>query len=97
MTAVNTFWRRVVAAAAALASVRAAISTAVSCASYDAIQCPEVAADASPLDWFCSVIQRFVPGDTDFQSGISVFLRLRFLFCLNKPKVLWLFATKNLD
>ena len=74
-------------AAAALASVRAAISTEVSCASCDAIQCPAVAAEAPSLDQFCSMIPRVVPGDTDFQPCSSVLFEIPFLFKSAKSTV----------
>ena len=49
------------------------MSTAVSCASCDAVQCPEVASEASSLYQFSSMVLHVAPGDTDFQPDSSPF------------------------
>lgn len=78
---------RVATAAAAMASVRAALPTAVRRASCDVIQCPVVAAGASSLDQFCSMIPCIIPGDTDFQPGSSVLFKIPLLLKSAKTSV----------
>lgn len=70
---------KVAAAAAAMASVRAALSTLVNCASWDVIHCPAGTAGAPSLDQFHSMILCVISGDTNFQPGSSVCCEIPFL------------------
>lgn len=78
---------RLMTVAAAMASVTAAMSTAVNCASCTAIQCLAVAAEASSLDQFCSLIPCIVPGDINFQPYSSVLSEIPFLLKSTKMYV----------
>ena len=77
---------RVATAAVSPSSVRASVSTVVSCASCDAVQGPEVVSEASSLCQFSSMVLRVVPGDT-FQLDSSVLFEIPFLFKSAKSTV----------
>jgi hypothetical protein len=78
---------RVATAAVSPSSVRASVSTVVSCASCDAVQGPEVVSEASSLYQFSSMVLRVVPGDTAFQLDSSVLFEIPFLFKSAKSTV----------